>query len=182
MMELVSMELKRQGTYICRTLSYKGCEFHTVKDAITAEQVILYDEACKLWQDLYRDLDQGILDGTLIFPVKKGKKTHAQIQAAAATKKKKSNRVVVDSDDESFDDLDLDYINGNDPLNRGRGSEDDSSSDTDSDDEDDDENCEDFKPLRLPAPNAYRVVWTYFWGAHQVSIVIVYLLSAYEIR
>ena len=48
MMELVAMELKRQGSYICRTLSYKGAEFKTVKDAISAEDIDLYDRLLQI--------------------------------------------------------------------------------------------------------------------------------------
>ena len=92
MMELVAMELKRQGSYICRTLSYKGAEFKTVKDAISAEDVELYDQACLVWQDLYNELKQGLYDGSLIFPLKK--------------KKKKSNNYDDDYDDDDDDELD----------------------------------------------------------------------------
>lgn len=70
-MELVAMHLKRQGAYLCRTLSFEGCVFHTVSDAISDEQVQIYDEAARFWQELLVALLNGIADGSLRYPLKK---------------------------------------------------------------------------------------------------------------
>lgn len=70
-MELVAMHLKRQGAYLCRTLSFEGCVFHTVSDAISDEQVQIYDEAARFWQELLMALLNGIADGSLRYPLKK---------------------------------------------------------------------------------------------------------------
>jgi hypothetical protein len=39
MMELVAMHMKRNGSYICRTLSFEGCSFQIVEDSLSNEQV-----------------------------------------------------------------------------------------------------------------------------------------------
>ena len=39
MMELVAMHMKRNGSYICRTLSFEGCSFQIVEDSLSKEQV-----------------------------------------------------------------------------------------------------------------------------------------------
>jgi len=70
-MELVAMHLKRQGAYLCRTLSFEGCVFTTVIDAISDEQVHIYDEAARLWQELLKSLTDGLANGSLQFPLKK---------------------------------------------------------------------------------------------------------------
>lgn len=75
MMELVAMHMKRTGTYICRTLSFEGCSFEIVEDAIAREHLDLYDKAAKLWQQLFVDLKNSLHDERYsFFPTKKDKK------------------------------------------------------------------------------------------------------------
>jgi hypothetical protein len=95
MMELVAMELKRQGSYLCRTLSYQGAEFKTVKDAISAQDIELYDQSCKLWQDMFLEIKKGLADGSLVFPRKPDKKSNDDSSDD-------------DDDDEFFDDYEDD--------------------------------------------------------------------------
>jgi len=51
-MELVGMDLKAQGRYLCRTLSFKGASFEVSEAKLDVEQVKVYDEAAALWQRL----------------------------------------------------------------------------------------------------------------------------------
>ena len=103
MMELVAMELKRQGSYICRTLSYKGAEFKTVKDAISEEDIMLYNETCLVWQELYNDLKQGLEDGTLIFPIKKKAKGDKEDGANNNNEEEEDYEDYIDEEDEERD-------------------------------------------------------------------------------
>lgn len=70
MMELVAMHLKSHGSYISRSLSYHGCHFQTVEDAISDEASAVYDAAAVLWQELYFELKRGLRNGTLVYPSK----------------------------------------------------------------------------------------------------------------
>ena len=58
MMELVAMHLRKEGTYICRTLSFRGYDFIVDEDAVDPTVLAVYDEATKLWQDLFVELQQ----------------------------------------------------------------------------------------------------------------------------
>ena len=64
------MHLKRSGSYICRTLSYSGCTFETIEDAVSPEMLAVYDQSARLWQRLYVELYSGLEAGRYKFPVK----------------------------------------------------------------------------------------------------------------
>eukprot|EP01048_Picozoa_sp_COSAG05_P000645 COSAG05_NODE_18_length_34957_cov_44.338115_24_plen_1080_part_00 len=51
-MELVGMDLKAQGRYLCRTLSFSGATFTVSEARLSIEQQAVYDEAAALWQRL----------------------------------------------------------------------------------------------------------------------------------
>lgn len=38
---------------MCRTLSYAGCTFETIEDAVSADMLKIYDDSARLWQQLY---------------------------------------------------------------------------------------------------------------------------------
>ena len=59
------MHLKRQGQYICRTLSYHGCSFHVDEHALTSDALRVYDEAARFWIDLYAQLQHNLKNGHL---------------------------------------------------------------------------------------------------------------------
>ncbi len=59
------MHLKRQGQYICRTLSYHGCSFHVDEHALSADALRVYDEAARFWIDLYAQLQHNLKNGDL---------------------------------------------------------------------------------------------------------------------
>src|SRR5579872_5379614 len=48
-MEMVARELKAQGKYLSRTLSYKGVTYQELEHKLTADQKELYRTAVKAW-------------------------------------------------------------------------------------------------------------------------------------
>lgn len=42
------MHLKRAGSYICRTLSYAGCTFETIEDAVATDLLSIYDASARV--------------------------------------------------------------------------------------------------------------------------------------
>jgi hypothetical protein len=70
--ELVAMHLKRQGQFICRTLSYHGCAFQVDEQALGPEALRVYDAAAELWIRLYKELNTRLDKGGLkLFPRKR---------------------------------------------------------------------------------------------------------------
>jgi hypothetical protein len=66
------MHLKRQGQFICRTLSYHGCAFQVDEQALGPEALRVYDAAAELWIRLYKELNTRLDKGGLkLFPRKK---------------------------------------------------------------------------------------------------------------
>ncbi len=51
-MEMVARELKAQGKYLSRTLSFKGVSYHETEHKLTADQKALYRTAVKAWQSV----------------------------------------------------------------------------------------------------------------------------------
>jgi hypothetical protein len=49
-LELLAMELKKEGSYIARSLSYRGAEFEGLACPLTEEDVAAYNTAADLWQ------------------------------------------------------------------------------------------------------------------------------------
>lgn len=70
MMELIAMHLKRSGSYICRTLSFKGCTFKVDEEIVSELQLKQYDKAALIWQKLYNIIKNCSLE---YFPRKKVK-------------------------------------------------------------------------------------------------------------
>ena len=56
-MELLAMEMKRMGLYVCRTLSYAGSSFTMNEEKLTAEQRAVYDAAVRFLQQLRHELE-----------------------------------------------------------------------------------------------------------------------------
>eukprot|EP00916_Digyalum_oweni_P008008 GHVL01013425.1.p1 GENE.GHVL01013425.1~~GHVL01013425.1.p1 ORF type:complete len:1459 (-),score=314.98 GHVL01013425.1:852-5228(-) len=61
-MESIALELKAQGMYSCRSLSYKGVSFDTVYAPLDGSFTRLYNEAAQLWQKLSGVLKRIIAD------------------------------------------------------------------------------------------------------------------------
>ncbi|XP_043701868.1 protein FORGETTER 1 isoform X2 [Telopea speciosissima] len=55
-LELVAMDMKARGMYVCRTLSYKGAEFEVVEAPLEAEMMDMYRKAAEFWAELRVEL------------------------------------------------------------------------------------------------------------------------------
>eukprot|EP01035_Chromulina_nebulosa_P031586 gene31586-42124_t len=137
MMELLAMHMKRRGLFLCRSLSYSGCDFQTMicdeEDTGAASAtppatlLRIYDETTRLWQELLTALTEGIENRKLIYPIQKLKK---------AADDKCAGDVDSEEDDEDDDELLV--------------AED-----------------KDRRALRLSAKGKFGSVFRYYWGAHQ---------------
>ncbi len=156
MMELAALHLKRQGMYICRTLSFKGCTFKVNEDAVQKSQIDQYDQAVLLWQDIYRDLIEFLpedmpVEGSIEYEkinrqLRERFPTYAIAQDKAAKRKRKLDNYEAEDmvDEEELSDDDDIYAVTN-PFT-------------------------DVPPLRLLAitpKKARNMLFQYYWGAHQ---------------
>eukprot|EP00277_Geminigera_cryophila_P001483 CAMPEP_0179412588 /NCGR_PEP_ID=MMETSP0799-20121207/4560_1 /TAXON_ID=46947 /ORGANISM="Geminigera cryophila, Strain CCMP2564" /LENGTH=461 /DNA_ID=CAMNT_0021184833 /DNA_START=177 /DNA_END=1560 /DNA_ORIENTATION=- len=57
-LEMLAMELKREGAYVSRGLSFKKAEFETLTVGLTTSQTHIYDQAAKLWMDVRLDMQK----------------------------------------------------------------------------------------------------------------------------
>ncbi|KAL9146939.1 hypothetical protein ABFS82_13G142200 [Erythranthe guttata] len=55
-LELVAMDMKARGMYVCRTLSYKGAEFEVVEVPLEAKMTDMYAKAAEFWAELRVEL------------------------------------------------------------------------------------------------------------------------------
>ncbi|KAK4595098.1 hypothetical protein RGQ29_018741 [Quercus rubra] len=55
-LELVAMDMKARGMYVCRTLSYKGAEFEVVEAPLEDEMMEMYKKAAEFWAELRVEL------------------------------------------------------------------------------------------------------------------------------
>ncbi|CAA3021065.1 strawberry notch isoform X1 [Olea europaea subsp. europaea] len=55
-LELVAMDMKARGMYLCRTLSYKGVEFEVVEVQLEAKMMDMYVRAAEFWAELRMEL------------------------------------------------------------------------------------------------------------------------------
>ncbi|KAJ8762665.1 hypothetical protein K2173_010686 [Erythroxylum novogranatense] len=55
-LELVAMDMKARGMYVCRTLSYKGVEFEVVEAPLEARMMEMYKKAAEFWAELRVEL------------------------------------------------------------------------------------------------------------------------------
>ncbi|KAH7536674.1 hypothetical protein FEM48_Zijuj03G0009500 [Ziziphus jujuba var. spinosa] len=55
-LELVAMDMKARGMYVCRTLSYKGAEFEVIEAPLEAEMMEMYKAAALFWTTLRMEL------------------------------------------------------------------------------------------------------------------------------
>lgn len=63
-MEMVARELKAQGKYLSRTLSYKGVTYEEVEHVLTEEQKDLYRTASKAWASVVQQAEDTIKNTT----------------------------------------------------------------------------------------------------------------------
>ncbi|CAN1263030.1 Protein FORGETTER 1 [Linum perenne] len=55
-LELVAMDMKARGMYVCRTLSYKGAEFEVVEAPLESDMMEMYKKAAEFWAELRVEL------------------------------------------------------------------------------------------------------------------------------
>ncbi|KAJ6805278.1 protein FORGETTER 1 [Iris pallida] len=55
-LELVAMDMKARGMYVCRTLSYKGAEFEVVEAPLEEKMMDMYRKAAEFWAELRVEL------------------------------------------------------------------------------------------------------------------------------
>ncbi|XP_051128829.1 protein FORGETTER 1 isoform X2 [Andrographis paniculata] len=55
-LELVAMDMKARGMYVCRTLSYKGAEFEVVEVPLDSKMTDMYGKAAEFWARLRVEL------------------------------------------------------------------------------------------------------------------------------
>ncbi|XP_024977453.1 protein FORGETTER 1 isoform X5 [Cynara cardunculus var. scolymus] len=55
-LELVAMDMKARGMYVCRTLSYKGAEFEVLEVPLEAKMMEIYKKAAEFWAELRVEL------------------------------------------------------------------------------------------------------------------------------
>ncbi|GBG72349.1 hypothetical protein CBR_g11926 [Chara braunii] len=62
-LELVAMDMKARGVYLCRTLSFSGAEFDIVEVALEPKMQEMYTKAAQFWAELRVDM-MGAVDST----------------------------------------------------------------------------------------------------------------------
>ncbi|XP_042392351.1 protein FORGETTER 1-like isoform X2 [Zingiber officinale] len=55
-LELVAMDMKARGMYVCRTLSYKGAEFEVIEAPLEEGMMDMYKKAAEFWAELRVEL------------------------------------------------------------------------------------------------------------------------------
>ncbi|XP_073000947.1 LOW QUALITY PROTEIN: protein FORGETTER 1 [Typha latifolia] len=55
-LELVAMDMKARGMYVCRTLSYKGAEFEVIEAPLEERMMNMYKKAAEFWAELRVEL------------------------------------------------------------------------------------------------------------------------------
>lgn len=59
-MEAVAMSLKAQGSYMARSLSFKGIGYERLSHELTADQIAVYNSAAEGWQKVMQNIDAAI--------------------------------------------------------------------------------------------------------------------------
>ncbi|MCO5559785.1 hypothetical protein L7F22_013389 [Adiantum nelumboides] len=54
-LELVAMDMKARGMYVCRTLSFKGAEFDVIEVILETDMQNMYNKAARLWAELRKE-------------------------------------------------------------------------------------------------------------------------------
>uniref|UniRef100_A0A1D1YBL4 Protein strawberry notch 2 n=2 Tax=Anthurium amnicola TaxID=1678845 RepID=A0A1D1YBL4_9ARAE len=55
-LELVAMDMKARGMYVCRTLSYEGADFEVIEAPLEDKMVDMYKKAAEFWAELRVEL------------------------------------------------------------------------------------------------------------------------------
>ncbi len=81
-MELVARDLKAQGLYLARALSFAGVEYEILEHQLTQAQVRVYDAYADAWAIIHRNLDQA-LEATRVVDEDSGDTLNRNAKAAA---------------------------------------------------------------------------------------------------
>jgi hypothetical protein len=81
-MELVARDLKAQGLYLARALSFAGVEYEILEHCLTGAQVTIYDAYAEAWAIIHRNLDEA-LEATRIVDEDSGDTLNRNAKAAA---------------------------------------------------------------------------------------------------
>src|SRR5690606_2784430 len=81
-MELVARDLKAQGLYLARALSFAGVEYEILEHRLTDAQVAIYDAYAEAWSIIHRSLDEA-LEATRIVDEDSGDTLNRNAKAAA---------------------------------------------------------------------------------------------------
>lgn len=63
-MEMIARELKAQGKYVARTLTFRGVRYSELEHEITPEQAKIYDSAAEAWKMISDSIERTIEDTT----------------------------------------------------------------------------------------------------------------------
>ncbi len=81
-MELVARDLKSQGLYLARALSFAGVEYEILEHALSAAQIAIYDEYAAAWAIIHKNLE-AVLEATRIVDEDSGDTLNRNAKAAA---------------------------------------------------------------------------------------------------
>ena len=81
-MELVARDLKAQGLYLARALSFAGVEYDILEHCLTEAQVRIYDAYADAWAIIHRNLDEA-LEATRVVDEDSGDTLNRSAKAAA---------------------------------------------------------------------------------------------------
>ena len=68
-MELVARDLKAQGLYTARALSFAGVEYDLLEHALTASQIQIYDAYADAWAIIHQNLEAALAATNVVDPV-----------------------------------------------------------------------------------------------------------------
>ena len=81
-MELVARDLKAQGLYLSRSLSFAGVEYEILEHCLTEAQIGIYDAYAEAWAIIHRNLDEA-LEATRVVDEDSGDTLNRNAKAAA---------------------------------------------------------------------------------------------------
>ncbi len=81
-MELVARDLKSQGLYLARALSFAGVEYEILEHALSQDQIAIYDEYAAAWAIIHKNLEAA-LEATRIVDEDSGDTLNRNAKAAA---------------------------------------------------------------------------------------------------
>ena len=99
-MELHAMYLKSKGAMVARTLSYEGCEFEAVNNAMSKEMEHVYNQSTDLWKEMHVALLNAFDERRVraAFEQKMNKKI--EMGRPLEPEEKRQQEIYADSDDE----------------------------------------------------------------------------------